>query len=209
MVKLLIALCVVVVLVIGLDAGARAYAEHRVAGQLQSALRLSTTPSASIAGWPFTVDLVRGRFPSVTLSSAHLSAGELEFSNVKLKVRDVRFSASELLAGTQTSVHTGGGRGSAVLSADAIDRALQIHGIPLTVKLANGKAAVTSSQLGASVTVAISVQPESLSFGSVPGLGQIAVPLPPLGAGIEFTAVRVADSKLVLTLRLAPGPLQI
>jgi len=103
--KALVALGVLVVVLVAADFGLRALAQHWVAGQLQSSLRLEERPSVSLGGFPFLPRLATGRFPSVDVEShGSLKASEFPLAGIEVTLRDVRFSADQLLFGNKATI---------------------------------------------------------------------------------------------------------
>ena len=71
----IIALIVIIVLLVVADRGAKAYAENRMASQLQSSMDLSGKPDVSIQGFPFLTQLASRDFRTVNISASNETAG--------------------------------------------------------------------------------------------------------------------------------------
>jgi LmeA-like phospholipid-binding len=69
--KLVIWVVVLLVLLVGLDFGAKAFAESEAASQIQSH-GFPTRPSVSIAGFPFLTQVITRHFDQVTISAANI-----------------------------------------------------------------------------------------------------------------------------------------
>ena len=81
---------------LGLDRGLHAYAERRVAAELQSSLALGALPKVEIRGFPFLTQAARNHFPRVDVTASGVagsrSPGEpaLEIETLQAELHDVR-----------------------------------------------------------------------------------------------------------------------
>jgi hypothetical protein len=108
--SLLILLVVLALVAIGADRLAVRIAESKIAGGIKQTQNLSTTPSVSIAGFPFLTQLVSDHFHGVTVKVSDLSgSGAQAKSSVRIqtltaKATDVRTSRNfkKVTAGTVT-----------------------------------------------------------------------------------------------------------
>ncbi len=111
--KWLIALVIVVVVLVGLDFGAKAFAESEMATQLKSH-GFPVKPSVSIAGFPFLTQVIARDLSQVTVSSGSFPEGPITITSMRLVVDNVKISSS-LKGGTAGPVH-----GSVNISLGAI-----------------------------------------------------------------------------------------
>jgi hypothetical protein len=102
--RLLIGAVVVVVVLVGLDFGARAVADHELAGRAQSATDAQAT-SATISGFPFLWDLlVEGSVHGVHLHLSGVPVGGLRLQAVDVQLTDTRIERSALFDHRQVRV---------------------------------------------------------------------------------------------------------
>lgn len=88
-VKTVLVLAVVLVVLAVLDQVARVVAERQVATRIQTAQQLSSKPSVSLAGWPFTSQAIRGRYTGGTLVARDVTKGKLRIDRLSIKLDDV------------------------------------------------------------------------------------------------------------------------
>ncbi|GAA1433527.1 DUF2993 domain-containing protein [Microlunatus lacustris] len=105
---------------LGLDRGLHAYAERRVATELQNSLALAGPPAVEIRGFPFLTQAARNRFPRVDVTASGFSGsrspGEptLEIETLQAELHDVRTEDGYRV------VRAGRLDGRAVLAYDAL-----------------------------------------------------------------------------------------
>ena len=71
--KLVVAVIVLLVLLVGADFAARAYAESRTADAIRSEVGTDVTPDVSIEGFPFLWHAVQGSYPQVVITASTTS----------------------------------------------------------------------------------------------------------------------------------------
>jgi hypothetical protein len=84
----IIVLIVIVGLLVGADFGARAYAENRVASQIQQQ-GFPQRPSVTIDGFPFLTQLISRHFGEVQISSANLTEGPLLIQSIQATMNGI------------------------------------------------------------------------------------------------------------------------
>jgi hypothetical protein len=84
----IIVLIVIVGLLVGADFAARAYAENRVASQIQQQ-GFPQRPSVTIDGFPFLTQLISRHFGEVQISSADVTEGPLLIQSIKATLNGV------------------------------------------------------------------------------------------------------------------------
>lgn len=209
--KALVTLGILVVVLVGADFGLRALAQHWVAGQLQSSLRLQERPSVSLGGFPFLPRLATGRFPSVTVESNGARRGsEFPMAEVDLKLRDVRFPPDQLLFGNKATIRAGSGSGIATLTERDINRAFPAS-IPISVRLLDGRVEIQASGQEGVVEARLEVSDNRLLLRPVdsPLPVEVAVELPVLVQGLTYTGVQVEDSRARLTFSMAEPQIRV
>lgn len=209
--KALVVLGILLAVLVGADFGLRALAQHWVAGQLQTSLRLQERPSVSLGGFPFLPRLVTGRFPSVTVESDGARAErEFPMAEVDLTLRDVRFPPDQLVFGNKATIRAEGGSGTATLTERDINRAFPAR-IPISLRLVDGRVEIRVSGQEGGVQAELEVSDNRLVVRpvEVPLPVEVAVDLPVLVQGLTYTGVRVEDSKAHLTFTLARPQIRV
>src|SRR2546429_3812343 len=116
--RIAIVLAILAALYVAADFGLKAVAQSKVASALQTKLDLSKKPEVSLGGFPFLIRALDGHLDAVTLDGTNLSAGTQPLGEVRLTLRDVRFSATALITGKSSSVRFAGSHGTAELTGD-------------------------------------------------------------------------------------------
>ncbi len=132
----LIWVVVIVVVLVGLDFGARAYAESEIASQIKSQ-GFPAKPGVSIAGFPFLTQVAARDMHQITISSSDIKTGPVTITSLNVVAENVKINSS-FNGGTAESVH-----GTALVSLGAIGDALSAAG-PLAGFLGGGGLKVTS-----------------------------------------------------------------
>jgi len=189
---------VLVALLVLADAGLRILAERRAAEQIETALELSEPPDVSLGGWPFIVQLFRGRFPSVTVSAEGVGTSELRLSEVELELRHVRV----YLLSDKRSVRARSGSGTALISADDLNSALERAGVAAEVELSGGEVGVIAN--GSRIAARPSIQSGDLVVAP-----SVTLDLPEFADGIVYRSVRVVESLMVVSFDLTTSELTL
>ncbi|MGH2739083.1 MAG: LmeA family phospholipid-binding protein [Actinomycetota bacterium] len=226
--RILVAVAITFVAVLAaIDFGLRFWTESWLSSVIQNSLGLPAQPDLNLGGTPFTYQVVREEFSSVSIDVGGLAAGGLEFETVALDLEDVRFEIGDLLSGdTDTVVVAGGGGGRAEVSDIAFTAFLQQQGNPIEVEFLGPRVRTTTSvAVGTNQAVAtglgtlrlegsslvfdpdrvkiegnITISEEALAF---------SVPLPPVLDGVAYESITVTDSLAVLTVNISETLLQV
>jgi LmeA-like phospholipid-binding len=134
--KWLVWIVVIVVVLAGLDFGAKALAESKIASQIQSR-GFPAKPSVSIAGFPFLTQVAARDIHQITISSSDIKAGQVTITSLNVVANSVKVNSS-FNGGTTGPVH-----GTVLISLGALGNALSAAG-PLTGFLGGGGLKVTS-----------------------------------------------------------------
>lgn len=119
----LIALVVLLVLLVGADFGAAAYAEHTISQKAREQLSLTNDPSVTVHGFPFLTQALSGEYGHITVNAQGVA--------VPPKLRDVDFNAdmsdvtaplSDLTSGNTKSIIIGTLKGEVTIKAADIAR---------------------------------------------------------------------------------------
>jgi LmeA-like phospholipid-binding len=202
--RLLIALALLAVIFFFGDTALRSVAEHRAAHELRDGLTLSSTPSVGIGGWPFTVHLAAQSFPTVHVSGRDVRIEGLAVTRFDLELRDVDFSISKLLSGGRKSVDIQSGDGTISLSSELVSERLGAENIPLEFSIDGDEATVSSPELGASVSVDVTVSGHTLTIDP-PGLDPVSIDLPRVADQVEYRSVSVSGDAIRAKFHLTAG----
>jgi hypothetical protein len=206
--NLLITLIVVVALLVGLDFGAKAFAENEAAAQIQKH-GFPTKPTVLIAGFPFLTQVIARHFDQITIKASNIPEGPIKISKLNVVADNVHLNSS-FKGGTAGPLH-----GTVLISLGAIGDVLSAAGGPLTSFLGGGSNALKIASVGGdkvkgSLTLAGGFLSWSATWevqnagsheirlhlvgtsGGVPsGLlgaaGDISIPLNALPAGLQLT----------------------
>jgi len=193
---------VLVVLAVVADAGLRVLAENRAADQIETSLELNETPEVSLGGWPFVVQFIRGRFPSVIVSAEAVGTGALRLSEVELELERVRVS----LLSDKRSVRARSGMGTAAISERALNAALDRTGVEARVEMSGEDVTVIVG--GDRFAARPSIEGGDLVIQSSAGPSP-SLDLPEFAAGVSYRSVSVSDSMMVVTFELTATSLEL
>jgi hypothetical protein len=130
--KVLTSLVVLVVLAVGADRVALVVAERAVASQLQASGDLTVRPSVTIGGVPFLTQAVSGRYSSVRVRAADVSAGGERLSVFAATLDGVSLSLSSALSGSVDEVPVDHLQARVVLSYADLQRRLRDRRLALS-----------------------------------------------------------------------------
>lgn len=138
--KAVIWLVVVLALLVGLDFGAKAFAESEAATQIQKQ-GFPKKPTVLIAGFPFLTQVITRHFHQITIKSANIPEGPITISKLNVVADNVRLNSS-FKGGTAGPLH-----GTIVIGLGAIGNALSVAG-PITGFLGGGSSALKIVSVG-------------------------------------------------------------
>ena len=150
--KALIWILAVVVLLVALDFGAKAFAESEAATQIQKH-GFPKKPHVSIAGFPFLTQVITRNFHQITITSSNIPAGPIKITSLDVVAEHVHLN-SNFQSGTAGPLH-----GTVVISLGEIGGFLSAAG-PLASFLGGGSGgglkieSVGSSELKGSLKLA-------------------------------------------------------
>ncbi|HEX9030468.1 MAG TPA: DUF2993 domain-containing protein [Streptosporangiaceae bacterium] len=128
--KAVIWIVVVLALLVGLDFGAKAFAESQAASQIQKQ-GFPAKPSVSIAGFPFLTQVIARDFHQVTISATNIPEGPIKITSLDVVAQDVKLNSS-FNGGTTGPLH-----GTVLISLGEIGGFLSAAG-PLSSFLGGG-----------------------------------------------------------------------
>jgi hypothetical protein len=207
-VVLLTSLVVLVVLAVIADFVAKAYAQSRIASQVQQSAKMTGKPSVNIEGFPFLTQVAGHNLKAIDISASNVPAGKFTITAISARATGVHPNSS--FNGATIDHITG----SALISFTSLENALGLAGIAtISADPANGPNAVkVDADVIGSVTGKIELTgPNTLTLqlGSLSGLASLlggAVPLqtqtitiPKLPAGLTVKSVTVTSQGIVAT----------
>jgi LmeA-like phospholipid-binding len=138
--KVVIWLVVVLALLVGLDFGAKAFAESEAATQIQKQ-GFPKKPTVLIAGFPFLTQVITRHFDQITIKSANIPEGPITISKLNVVADNVHLNSS-FKGGTAGPLN-----GTIVIGLGAIGNALSVAG-PLANFLGGGSGALKIASVG-------------------------------------------------------------
>jgi LmeA-like phospholipid-binding len=205
--RLLILVAFVVALFAIADFIMRQVAEDKLASRVGDALDLDEKPELKLGGWPFVLRALDGNFPEVEVTADTLSSRGVVLEDVEVSLRDVRFDLGQIISGADRSVRTGGGSGTAALTAEALDEAARRAGVDVTFDFAGGEIVVTSGSFGqAAGTPTVSGRTLTIEAEGFPE--PFNINLPSIGDA-TYESAEVDGDRLVVEVTLPPGRLSV
>jgi hypothetical protein len=199
--KLVIWLVVVIALLVGLDFGARAFAESQAASQLQKR-GFPTKPHVSIAGFPFLTQVITRHFGQITITSSNIPAGPITITSLTVVADNVH------LSGNFKSGTAGPLNGTILISLGSLGNAISAAG-PLTSFLGGGKIltihSVGSNEVKGDLNVAGGLVSGSATW-TVTASGPSQITLHKVSSSGVFSGL---PSTLTLPLSQLPAGLQL
>jgi hypothetical protein len=212
----LIVLLVIVGLLVGGDFAARAYAEGRVASQIQQQ-GFPKKPSVSIDGFPFLTQAISRNFGEIQLSTSDVTEGPLLIQSINATLNNVHVNSSYngatvgQLTGTMNV--TFGALANAMTAEAGGLGSLVSGGLNLSAA-GNNEVKTTLDLLVASETAVwrivrtgpLSLQAQLVSSGgAIPSsllnsISTIPIPLPKLPLGLTIQSISVTPAGLVGTI---------
>jgi hypothetical protein len=212
----IIVLIILLGLLVALDFGARAFAESKVASEIQQQ-GFPKKPNVSIEGFPFLTQVASRDFKDVQLSSSNITEGPLLIQSIDATMTGVHVNSSfnggtvDNLNGTLSVTFAALANAMTSQAGSALG---SLGGAGLTLSQAgNDEVKATLNLVVTSATAVwrvsrtasgdISVQlvnSSGLTSSLLSGLGNITIPLPHLPLGLTIQNVSVTSSGLVGTV---------
>jgi hypothetical protein len=221
--KLLVTLVVVVALFVAADFGLRLWAQSWFAGQIRTGLKLQEDPKLSLGGFPFLVEMARGRLSSAGLEADGFTTGGLRIERFHLDLSSVRFSTSALLSRGTGTIRVDSGSGTATVTEDDLTAWLVFQGYHGKVTLAPGKASVQIVPFAGAPTVTatgpLSIRDGRLAFDPTTATaGGISFPVSQIGfsfplrkpfEGFDYRSVKVGSGTATLGVVIRNARIEI
>lgn len=195
----------------GLDRVAKTVTAHWLAEQVQSTEHLTARPDISIAGFPFLLQVLKGRYDDVTITAnAPIDANGVAVDNAVAHLHGVQVALSEAIHGTVSDLPVQSGTGTALITYPQLNTIVHRYGgqvgqqITVTAD-SPGKARLTGP-LGLSLTVtaavangALVVTPDPRQLNALPALVKTLItdtlarpiPLPPFPFNVHLHAIQL------------------
>jgi hypothetical protein len=139
--KLVTWIIVVIVLLVALDFGAKAFAENEAAVQIQKQ-GFPTKPKVAIAGFPFLTQVISRHFDQITITAGKIPAGPITVTSLNVVADNVHLN-SNFQSGTAGPLH-----GTVLISLGAIGDALSAAGPIATFLGGSSGGALNISSVG-------------------------------------------------------------
>jgi hypothetical protein len=214
---LVIVVIALIVVLVGLDFGARAFAENVMASQIKDQ-GFPKKPSVSIEGFPFLTQVISRDFSDITISSSNITEGPLEIASVNATMSGVHVSTSfksgtiDRLNGTIDVTFTA--LANAMTSqASGLSSALGGTGLTLSragpdevktsfdLLLVSGTATWRVTRTGHNnINIHLVSTTGDLPSDLLGSIGDINLPLPALPVGLSIQSISVTPNGLVGTV---------
>ena len=130
--KLIVALVVLALVLVGADIAGRLIAQQKASEALGTQLDAVHDPSVSIHGFSFLVQAVRGDYSHITIDAGDVALGPIHGATMHADLYGVRFPLSDALSGNLHHLSAGRAAMRAVIPGSALASALQQPGLTLS-----------------------------------------------------------------------------
>lgn len=205
--RALVVVAVVLAVLLAFDTGMRFLAQYWVGRELKESLLLEERPGVSLGGFPFTVRLVAGTFPTVDVEARGFQDASLRIQRIRVHLVDASVPRRQLLSGSEGRIRARRGSGSAHLTGEDATAAIQARGVPLRIRFEGDRALVSVQELPGQVAARLSLSDDGRSIrvgaADLPISGSVSLPLPGIVRGLRYTDVRVEGGLLVVDFELS------
>jgi hypothetical protein len=173
--RLIITIAVLLVLLVGADFAAKAYATTQLRDRAKAAVRGATSSSASITSFPFLGRLlIGGSVQEVRVQIGPVVAGRVTFASVAVDLNDAHVDRNRLIRQREVRLTS---IGSGTVTAELTDAEVsRLVGVPVSFGPNGVKVRVRGVQVNATVSVVNS----SLVFAGAPVAVPLRIPRGPL-----------------------------
>jgi hypothetical protein len=205
--RALVVVAVVLAVLLAFDTGMRFLAQYWVGRELKESLLLEERPGVSLGGFPFTVRLIAGTFPTVDVEARGFQDASLRIQRIRVHLVDASVPRRQLLSGSEGRIRARRGSGSAHLTGEDATAAIQARGVPLRIRFEGDRALVSVQELPGQVAARLSLSDDGRSIrvgaADLPISGSVSLPLPGIVRGLRYTDVRVEGGLLVVDFELS------
>ncbi|MFC9256016.1 DUF2993 domain-containing protein [Amycolatopsis thailandensis] len=126
----LIALAVLLVLLVGADFGAAAFAEHTISQKTREQLKLANDPAVTVHGFPFLTQALSGDYSHITINAQGVAVPpKLNDVDFNADMSDVTAPLSDLTSGNTKAITIGTLKGEVIIKAADIARQAPLNKI--------------------------------------------------------------------------------
>jgi hypothetical protein len=204
----LIALVVLILVLVGVDFGAKAFAENAIATKIDSS-GLGTKPSVNIEGFPFLTQVASRDLSQIDINASNFTVKQVVISSLHATATGVRPNAS-FNGATISKIN-----GTVVVSFTTVTNLIPVPGLTVTPDPADGPDAIKfNSSLGGAVgkIEQINANTIKVEVGNLTGLAGLAsliggstiassytFVIPTLPAGLVVRSISVTSQGIVAT----------
>jgi LmeA-like phospholipid-binding len=204
----LIALIVLILVLVGIDFGAKAFAENAIATKIDSS-GLGTKPSVDIEGFPFLTQVASRDLSQIDINASNFTVKQVVISSLHATATGVRPNAS-FNGATISKIN-----GTMVVSFATVTNLIPIPGLTVSADPADGPDAIKfNSSLGGAVGKIEQSSPNviTVQVGDLTGLAGLAsliggstiassytFDIPPLPAGLVVRSITITSQGIVAT----------
>ena len=204
----LIALVVLILILVGIDFGAKAFAENAIASKIDSS-GLGTKPSVDIEGFPFLTQVASRDLSQIDINASNFTVNQVVISSLHATATGVRPNAS-FNGATISKIN-----GTVVVSFATVTNLIPIPGLTVTADPADGPDAIKfNSSLGGAVgkIEQINTNTIKVEVGNLTGLAGLAsliggstiassytFDIPTLPAGLVVRSITITSQGIVAT----------
>lgn len=203
----------------GLDRVAESITAGKLAERVQSTQHLTARPEVTIAGFPFLLQVLKGRYHDVTITAkAPIDANGVAVNNATAHLHGVKVALSDAIHGTVSDLPVQSGTGSALITYPQLDTIVHRYGgtvgQQITVHGLSSGHARLQGPFGMSLTVTAAitngklvVTPDPTQLNALPGLVKalltdaLATPIPlptfPFNVHLESVQLDTAGVHLI------------
>jgi len=204
----LIALLVLIIVLVGVDFGAKAFAENAIASQIDSS-GLGTKPSVDIEGFPFLTQVASRDLSQIDINASNFTVKQVVISSLHATATGVHVNGS-FSGGTVDKIN-----GTVVVSFATVTNLIPIPGLTVSADPAAGPDAIKfNSSLGGATGKIEQSSPNviTVQVGNLTGLAGLAsliggssiassytFDIPPLPAGLVVRSITITSQGIVAT----------
>lgn len=221
--KLLIFLVVLILLVVGVDIGGRAFAQAKAADAIARKTGTSA-PSVQIHGLSFLVQAIPGHYRNITLTSQDITAGPITGIAATIELYDVTFPLGDALQGSTANLRAAQVRLHSEIPTSRVSAVMNQTGVTITAGPAGAiRVGTTISAVGIKIPVsadlvasysagslhldATNVSADGVNLPAIAGVNladltknlSLALPLKDLPFTVQAATLTAVGNNLVLT----------
>lgn len=205
---LVITLLVLILLVVGVDIGGRAFAQAKVADAIAAQTTAANRPAVSIHGLSFLAQAVPGRYGKVTVGWTALILGPVRDVTATIDFSDVRYPLSDAFRGTVDQLVAGRADLTASIPLTSVTAALNLPGVTLRAG-AGGRLEVRAPVIPGGPALDLSADVRAQVVGNSLRLTAANLRAPGTAPALPGVVTTLLERSLVLDLPLDSLPLTV